>query len=499
MISTPFSPTPALSTTTAGVGRHTSGKASATRPPAVEELISQSRGMDGWNYLGNETRRWLGGLEPQLPQSFWVHRDSASRRAARMVGAAGFSRGNRIFLGECPAERLEMVLRHELVHLAQVQVALQTSIVAPLDAIEYEAEVIGGLPVALPVRCGADPNRIHPILWFVALGVGLYVLLRPGTANAPGPEDTPVRSPSVGQIISEAICLFVVPGGAIGIGGRLGLGFLGRSALAGAATTTSLRITGDVAQGSPSSPLMYIFDIVTGAAIGWVVPGGVRLIGRAGTYAFDRLDALAAVGFTKAALALSRTLADAVEKTPMTAEQVQQFLRSRGLAGQVTSWWLNLRHQVILFRGQQIATTSIESPMARWEGVTASQELLARLRAAGLDDVEIASFAARYHIEPIRRFEAPPDMAGQRLGSVGIPTTTIPGIAARFAGDRGVVYVIRVPRNLVVRPIPWPHLVAEDEHVIFNQIPAGSVVQVIPADEVPPLLVNGDGLLVPAK
>jgi hypothetical protein len=472
---------------------------SATGEEAVEGLLSQSRGMNGRSCLPRDTRRWLSGLEPQLPERFWVHDDAASRQAARRLGVAGFMRRDRIFLGEGLAERRERVLRHELVHLAQVQVALRTGRVSSSEAIEAEADAIGSAGVAYPVRCGADPRQFHPFVWLVPIAVGLYILLRPSVANAPGPGDAIERSPSAGQIVAESLCLFVVPGGAIGIGGRLGLGFLGRSALAGAATTTSLRITGDVSSGQMSPPLLYVFDVVTGAAVGWIVPGGVRVIGRVGTYAFERLDALATVGFTKTSLALSKALHDAVVKTPMTAEQAEQFLRSRGLAGDVSSWWLERRNLVVLFRGQETATTSIVSPLARRENVAASEALVAQLRSLGVADKKIATWTARYHTQPITGADVPPSVAGQRLGSVGIPTTGSPGIAADFAkGPEGVIYVIRMPRNLVIRPDPWQLLKAEDERVIFNQIPPGSIVQVISADEIPPLMVNERGLLVPA-
>jgi hypothetical protein len=65
---------------------------------------------------------------------------------------------------------------------------------------------------------------------------------------------------------------------------------------------------------------------------------------------------------------------------------------------------------------------------------------------------EIAGYTARWHIQPVPPFAAPQGMAGLPLGATGIPTTRIPGIAARF-GDEGVIYIIRVPRELAVRPM----------------------------------------------
>src|SRR5262249_18480592 len=151
----------------------------------------------------------LRGIESQLPRQFWVHRDAAAQRAARLLNVPAFARGNRIFLGDDPLAGSEAVLRHELVHLAQVERSARTGRIASRAAAEREAALLGALPAALPVLHGADGDSLHPFLWFVAIGVGLYVLLRPGVANAPGPRDKPIRGPSPGQIIAEALCLFV--------------------------------------------------------------------------------------------------------------------------------------------------------------------------------------------------------------------------------------------------------------------------------------------------
>jgi len=465
------------------------------QPNAFETLLTQSRGIDGRAALTPDIRRWLGGLEAQLPQQFWFHCDPAARRAAQCLGAAGFVRRDRIFLADGPPERLDAVLRHELVHLAQVQLASRTGRVATPAAVEHEADIISALPVARPAEHGADPCRIHPLIWFVAIGVGLYVLLRPGVANAPGPQDTPIPGPSPGQIIAEALCLFVVPAGAIGIGARLGLGFLGRMALAGAATNVSLRATSDVAGGQASPPLMYLFDAATGAVIGFVVPGGFRLIGRAGTYGLDRL---ATYGVSQSDIAVTRVLAERAAQAPLTAVEAQQLLSTRGMAGKVSQWWLNRRGVIVLYRGQDIATGQILSPLARQEGVAASQELVARMRTLGLTDAEIAGYTARWHTQPIPPFSAPDGLAGLPLGSVGIPTTSIPGIAANF-GEEGVIYVIRMPRSMAIPPLGWQGLQLENEFVILNQVPAGSIVRVIPAQRVAPLMVNESGLLVPGQ
>jgi hypothetical protein len=151
---------------------------------------------------------------------------------------------------------------------------------------------------------------------------------------------------------------------------------------------------------------------------------------------------------------------------------------------------------ILLYRGQEIATGQILSPLAREQGVAASQELVQRLRAMGMAYEDIAGYTARWHTQPIPPFAAPPGLGGVPIGSVGIPTTRIPGIAANF-GEGGIIYVIRVPKTAAIRPLGWQGLLAEDEYVILNQVPAGGIVKAIPVSEVAPLLVDANGLLVP--
>lgn len=56
-----------------------------------------------------------------------------------------------------------------------------------------------------------------------------------------------------------------------------------------------------------------------------------------------------------------------------------------------------------------------------------------------------------------------------------------------------------MPRSLPIRPLGWQGLQLENEFVILNQVPAGSIVRVIPAQRVAPLMVNESGLLVPGQ
>jgi hypothetical protein len=469
-----------------------------SRPPAdeartIEDLLARSRGMPGRASLSGDTLRWLGGLEAQLPGRFWVHRDAAARRAAGLLGCLGFARGDRIYLGDVPAEHRETVLRHELVHLAQIAAGSRGGAVASEACVEWEADAISRLTVASPVQYGADPDRIYPIFWFIVIGIGLYVLLRPGVANAPGPGDRLFRSPSMGQILLESLAIFAVPGGAMRLGGSIGLGFLGSTAFAGAASAVSMRVAGDVGQGGVSPALMYLTDATTGAVIGFVVPGGFRLIGQAGTFAFTEL---ATYGMVQSDIAVTRALAEEAAARPLDAAIAKAILATRGMAGHVSEWYLERRGIIILYRGQNAFTSQILSPLAQSESVAASEALVARMRSLGMSYEEIAGYTARWHTQEIPPFLTLPELWGEPLGSVGIPTTRIPGIAANF-GDEGVIYVLRVPASSAITPMGWQGLQLENEYVILNQVPSGSVVKAIPASQVAPLMVDHAGRLVP--
>jgi len=464
-----------------------------TTVAGLGSMLASSRGTDGYSVLSPSVRAWLEPMRAQLPKRYFVHHDRHSQLAARSLGAAGFVLGDRIFLADHSEQDLDATLKHELVHLAQVNLVARGHRIDDFSSVEWEAEAIAALPLARPVQYGADPLQVHPIFWFVAIGVGLYILFRPAVANAPGRKDKLIASPSIGQIVGEAVCFFVIPGGAMSIGARLGLGFLGSAALAGATANVGLRAVSDAARGSLSSPLMYVFDAATGAILGFVVSGGVRLIGRAGTIAFDQL---ATYGLQKSDIALTQVLAKAAAEAPLDAPAAQRILQSRGLLGQVSKWWLDRRGMILLYRGQEMATSDILSPLARNEGVAASQEMVARLRTFGLSNSEIAGFTARWHAEPVPPFLSPPGMGSLPLGASGIPTTRIPGIAANF-GDTGVIYTIRMPQSQAFLPIGWQGLSLESEYIIFDQVPSGAIVKSIPASTVAPLMVNESGLLVP--
>jgi hypothetical protein len=193
--------------------------------------------------------------------------------------------------------------------------------------------------------------------------------------------------------------------------------------------------------------------------------------------------------------AITQSLAQRAATAPVTAEEVAQMFQRRSLTGRAAEWWMDRRGYVLLYRGQTAETATILSPLARSEGVAASQELVARMRLAGLTDEEIAGYTAQWYDQPVPRAFTPPELAGQPLGAAGIPSTAIPGIAANF-GEGGVVYVIRLPRSMAIKVPPWG-LAAENEYVILNQLPEQAIIDVYPASRIPSLTVDDSGLLVP--
>ena len=463
----------------------------------LRRLFNQSAGLPLRRFLEDghvhESVRSLLGSQTN---AVTVHWDRAARLAAALAGAHACCCGNRVYLGPAVGTavgpRLSEALHHELAHLAQMQVASNTGVNAPRAVLEAEAHgVAEGRPWGVPVLHGADPQEIYTLWWLIPLAAALYVMLRPNVANAPAPGEKTYKSVSEAQVAGEAFALFAVPEATFLTAGRLGLGFYGGMALAGASTTVSLRAVNDVSKGQFSGVQAYVFDGATGALIGVVVPGGIRLIGSGATRS---LDWLATQGMRQSDFAITRTLAQRAANSPITQSEIADLFSKRGLTGKAAEWWLERRGTMILYRGQAMPTARILSPLARESGLEASQRFVAEMRAAGLTDEEIAGYTARWHTTPVPPKLAPPGMGGQALGAAGIPTTRLPGLAADF-GESGVVYIIRLPKGGAIQVPQWG-LSVENEFVILNEIPPGSVVGKVRATSLPALEADEQGRLI---
>jgi hypothetical protein len=249
---------------------------SATTEALSFIAASKGRAVDESTRSQTESRTGMG------LDKVYIHDDFKAQLAATLLGAHAFSRGGHVYLGPTVNSPLgpttEAALRHEMVHVAQVRMGSSTGRVSSSTVVEHEAEQLAG-QTASPVDLihGASAEECYGLWWLLPLAAAAYVLLRPNVANAPAPGRPTRPSVSELQVAGEAFALFAVPGGAFSAGGRLGLGIYGSSALAGASATVSFRGVQDVGRGEFSGVGTYIVDATTGAVIGIVVPGGIRL------------------------------------------------------------------------------------------------------------------------------------------------------------------------------------------------------------------------------
>jgi uncharacterized ParB-like nuclease family protein len=237
---------------------------------------------------------------------------------------------------------------------------------------------------------------------------------------------------------------------------------------------------------------------------GMMIAGAFSMATAVGVFATaapGAIDMAATRAITSSDLAIAQRLAQRALSGPIAESELLQ-LQQPGLVGRLGQGWADARGFQVLYRGQGAATSEIVSPIARTSGVPASRSMYDAMRAQGLSDLEIAGFTAKFNGAPVPGFAAPPGMAGQPLGGVGIPTTRLPNIAADFANQpTGVIYVLRVPRSLTVpaAQVGWGSQSAlEQEWVIFHQLPNGSVVRVLPGSAVAPLRFDAVPGLGPA-
>lgn len=202
-----------------------------------------------------------------------VHDNPASHRAAVELGAYGYSWQGDIFLGPglsgSSNPSRDDVVRHELVHAHQARRVGPYQTPATLEA---EAQA-GRLH---DVRWAADPNQVLGWWWVVPVVAGVYALLRPKVANAPGPEDATQKSPSDLQIAGEAIAMFGVPAGVARTLVGWGFRIVGTSALAGGTSAVAFRGVQDVGAGEFSGLQAYVVDATSGAVLGAVIGGTIR-------------------------------------------------------------------------------------------------------------------------------------------------------------------------------------------------------------------------------
>ncbi|SMC69883.1 hypothetical protein [Kibdelosporangium aridum] len=217
------------------------------------------------------------------------------------------------------------------------------------------------------------------------------------------------------------------------------------------------------------------------------------------------MDMAATRAITAADVQIAQRIAQRALAGPVAEAELLQ-LQQPGLVGRMAHGWAEMRGFQVVYRGQGAPTAEILSPAARAGGVDSSRALYDSMRAQGLTDLEIAGYTARWNDQPVPAFDAPPGMADQPLGSVGIPTTRLPNVASDFAQTpTGVIYVLRVPRGqgVPVGQAGWGMQSAiEQEIVFFHQLPNGMVVRTMSPTVAPPLRFDsppgvGPSLTVP--
>ncbi|WP_437721455.1 eCIS core domain-containing protein [Sorangium sp. So ce861] len=251
-------------------------KPDATATPApVRATMEGARGTDF-----SDVRVHPGSAphDAEEQRSIGIHDDARSHATALRLGAWAYSHRGDVFLGPglgLPgAPSREYALRHELVHARQARRRGPRASVAELEREAHD-------PTVEQPTLAADPDAVLGLWWVIPAVAGLYVLLRPNVANAPGPGDTTQPSVSELQVAGEALALFAVPAGVTGALARLGYGVVASFAIGGAASSVTYRGVQDIGGGSFSGAEAYVIDAATGAVIGVVIGGAFHALGRA--------------------------------------------------------------------------------------------------------------------------------------------------------------------------------------------------------------------------
>jgi hypothetical protein len=76
------------------------------------------------------------------------------------------------------------------------------------------------------------------------------------------------------------------------------------------------------------------------------------------------------------------------------------------------------------------------------------------MRELGISNQEITGFTSKWYTQGVPKNLALPKLANEPLGAVGIPTTTLPGVAAVLENST-VVYIIRAPKDVAIKVPDW--------------------------------------------
>lgn len=251
-------------------------RADARAPAAPAARTAPARaGLPRYLAAGTPQRRLQppgGGRDVE------VHDTPAGQAEAARMGAYAFAWQDRIFLGPDPGipggPSRDEVLHHEMVHVLQGR---QRGPVADDAALERQARGWHGGPLL-----SADPAQAHPLLWVpFVIGMG-YILFKPNTANAPGPNSPTYKSMDTadyGKMVAEAALL--ASGGLVASSLRnAGYSVVTTWGVSGAYGSMGYRGVQDIFRGEFSGIDAYVVDGLTGATIGVIAGGSFHALGK---------------------------------------------------------------------------------------------------------------------------------------------------------------------------------------------------------------------------
>ncbi|HMV69318.1 MAG TPA: DUF4157 domain-containing protein [Myxococcota bacterium] len=480
-----------------------------------------------------------------------VHEGAAGAARALRAGNLAITQGRDVYLspwvGAPGMPTRSEVLRHERVHVAQVEVGRSSPRASRADLERQASRLQEG--AAEPIL-GADPTEEYGF-WPLLAGAGacLYILLRPNVANAPGPGDVTHPSVPLTQVAGEAVSIFLLPEFILARTGLTATGLM----LVGASSNVGVRASGDLGRGRVSSPSDYLIDAGSGALMGRLGYGPASAFS-AGVRGLPLLRAMGLSGMGMGATVLGThdlhagqmsgpeqyaryiggggilglsgaglilggdrlagrlvyrsDAARGVLSEGLDAEQVSALFASTrpDRWGSVGEAWLNSRGLEQFYRGQTHVSERILSPFNR-ERMGLSEEMYNRYIAAGETPETLAGATARWNDQPV--WDAIPGL-DPRMGATGIPVTRNPAVAADFArtgggtlgavSTEGKIYIIQLPKGRAINagPVGWPEKSpVELEFIVLHEIPASAIVGRVPAPDALPSLFGEGGVLVP--
>lgn len=165
----------------------------------------------------------------------------------------------------------------------------------------------------------------------------------------------------------------------------------------------------------------------------------------------------------------------------------------KGFFGRLAERYLNQQGLAILYCGYRPSLDPVpDFTFKKRRTVTTPQDIAIRSLTEAELNSYIASWTMWFAGWPVPLDAIPPAKVAtddECLGSMGIITSSIVGVAVHHAGEGGKTYILRVPTQLII-PVPqWSLSGVEFASVILHQVPPQAVVGEIPAGKASALAV----------